>query len=213
MFLKDILNEKEESLIRKFYELQVKKPTRGDWASTCAKDLDQLGINLSTQEIRNMKRNQFKNMLKEKIDELAFRYLIDKRGKKGSEMKYFSLQMSDYLLPSTMGLTISEKQEMLSIKNRMVQISYNFHQNKNVDKCVCGEEETMEHIYSCRLLNKEEQQLSFKLIFNGNIGEQITILRIFQNNMKERKRFLNNEKLKNKYFHVIPNGDPLYDYL
>ena len=53
---KDILNENEESLIRKFYELQVKNPTKGDWASTCAKDLDQLGINLSTQEIRNMKR-------------------------------------------------------------------------------------------------------------------------------------------------------------
>ena len=82
MFLKDILNEKEESLIRKFYELQVKNPTRGDWASTCDKDLDQLGINLSTEEIRNMKRNQFKNMLKEKIEKLAFKYLIEKRGKR-----------------------------------------------------------------------------------------------------------------------------------
>ena len=69
----------------------------------------------------------------------------------------------------------------------------------------------MEHIYSCKLLNKEEQQLSFKLIFNGNIGEQIKIFKIFQNNMKERERLLNNEKLKNS--HVIPNGDPLYDYL
>ena len=37
MFLRDILNEKEESLIRKFYELQVKKATKGDGASTCAK--------------------------------------------------------------------------------------------------------------------------------------------------------------------------------
>ena len=213
MFLKDILNENEESLIRKFYELQVKKPTKGDWASTCVKDLHQLGIDLSTEEIRNMKRKQFKNMLKEKINELAFNYLIEKRGKKGSEIKFLSLRMSDYLLPSTSGLTISEKQEMFSIKNRMVQISYNFPQNKNIDKCVCGEEETMEHIYSCKLLNKEKYQLSFNLIFTGNIGEQITIFKIFQNNMKERERLLNNQKLKNKNFHVIPNGDPLYDYL
>ena len=109
MFLKDILNESNESLIRKFYELQVKKPTKGDWASICVKDLNQLGLNLSTEEIRNMKRKQFKNMLKEKIDELAFNYLIEKRGKKGSEIKFFSLRMSDYLLPSTSGLTISEK--------------------------------------------------------------------------------------------------------
>ena len=94
--------------------------------------------------------------------------------------------MSDYLLPSTSGLTISEKQEMFSIKNRMVQISYNFPQNKNIDECLCGEKETLEHIYSCKLLNKEEHQLSFNLIFTGNIGEQITIFKIFQNNMKER---------------------------
>ena len=114
---------------------------------------------------------------------------------------------------SNTGLTISEKQEMLSIKNRMVQISYNFPQNKIIDKCQCGEEETMEHIYCCKLLNKEEHQLSFKLIITGNIGEQITIFKIFQNNMKERERLLNNEKLKNQNFHVIPNGDPLYDYL
>ena len=114
-------------------------------------------------------------MLKEKINELAFNYIIEKRGKKGSEIKFLSLRMSDYLLPSTSGLTISEKQEMFSIKNRMVQISYNFPQNKNIDKCVCGEEETMEHIYSCKLLNKEKYQSSFNLIFTGNIGEQITI--------------------------------------
>ena len=62
MFLKDILNENEESLIRKFYELQVQKPTRGDWASTCKENLKQLDINLSTEEMRKMKKNQFKTI-------------------------------------------------------------------------------------------------------------------------------------------------------
>ena len=57
MFLKDILNENEGSLIRKFYGIQVRKPPKGDWASTCAAHLKQLKINLSTEEIRNMKRN------------------------------------------------------------------------------------------------------------------------------------------------------------
>ena len=36
--------KKKECLIRKFYELQVQNPTRGDWASSCDKDLYQLGI-------------------------------------------------------------------------------------------------------------------------------------------------------------------------
>ena len=122
--------------------------------------------------------------------------------------------MSDYLLPSTKGLTISEKQEMFAIKNRMVQISYNFPQNKSIDKCQCGEEESMEHIYSCKLLNKQEEyQLPYKMIFIGNIGEQIMIFRTFQNNMKEREKLLKNEKQKNENSHVIPCGDPLYNDL
>ena len=108
MFLKDILNEKEESLIRKFYELQTKKPTKGDWASTCTENLAQLKINLSIEDIKKMKRNQFKNILKQKINELAFQYLMKKKGKKGCEIEYLSLRMSDYLALIT-GLTILYK--------------------------------------------------------------------------------------------------------
>ena len=42
-------------------------------------NLIQLKINLSIEDIREMKRNQFKNMLKQKINELAFQYLIKKK--------------------------------------------------------------------------------------------------------------------------------------
>ena len=118
--------------------------------------------------------------------------------------------MSDYLAPIT-ALTISEKQEMFAIKNRMVQISYNFPNNKKIETCLCGQEENMEHIYLCKILNKETEQLiPYKKIFNGNIREQITIFKIFQKNMKEREKYLNIERQNNENLHVIPSGDPLY---
>ena len=102
---------------------------------------------------------------------------------------------------------------MFSIKNRMVQISYNFPQNKKIKNCQCGQEETMEQIYSCKILNKEEgQQIPYKKIFNGNIGEQITIFKTFQN-MKEREKMLNKHTQKDENFHLIPYGDPLYNNL
>ena len=210
MFLKDILNENEDSLIRKFYEIQLRKPTKGDWASTCAANLKQLKINLSTEEIRNMKRNAFKNILKKQINELAFGYLIEKRGKKGSEVNHVSLRMADYLAPNNSGLSILEKQEMFAVINRMVPISYNFHQNNKIDICPCGQEETMEHIYICKILNNEEQIEPYQKIFTGNIGEQITVFKRFQINMKEREQLLQ-KKMKNENHHVIPNGDPLYN--
>ena len=134
--------------------------------------------------MRQMKRNQFKNILKIKINELAFTYLIQKRGIKGREVEYSSLRMADYLAPNSSGLTILEKQEMFAVINRMINISYNFPQNKKIDICPCGQEETMEHIYYCKQLNIKEEILSYEKIFNGNIGEQVVIFRRFTENIK-----------------------------
>ena len=70
--------------------------------------------------------------------------------------------MANYLAPNNSGLSISEKQEMFSVINRMVQISYNFPQYNKIDICQCGQEETMEHLYICKILNSEEQKEPYK---------------------------------------------------
>ena len=49
-----------------------------------------------------------------------------------------------------------------------------------IDLCHCGQEETMEHIYDCKLLNKKEPIIAYKQTFKGNIGEQVTILQRFK---------------------------------
>ena len=54
MFFKDIFNENERSFLRIFYEIQVRKTNKGDWASTCIANIKQLKTNLSTEEIRNL---------------------------------------------------------------------------------------------------------------------------------------------------------------
>ena len=148
-----------------------------------------------------------------KINELGFRYLLKKRGKKGQEVEHFTLRMADYLAPNNSGMTIEEKQQLFAIINRMVNISYNFPQNKTVDLCYCGELETMEHIYHCKLLNKEDPIISYNQIFNGNIGEQVTILRRFETNMKEREhiKIQNKECRTTENFHVIQYCDPQYN--
>ena len=116
--------------------------------------------------------------------------------------------MADYLAPNNSGLSIQEKQEMFSVINRMVPISYNFQQNSKMDICPCGQEETMEHIYICKILKNKEQIEPYQKIFTGNIGEQVTVFKRFQINMKERELLLQ-KKMKNENHHVIPNGDPL----
>ena len=110
--------------------------------------------------------------------------------------------MADYLVPNN---SISEKKQMFAIINRMVRISYNYPQNNKIDLCHCGKDETLEHIYNCKLLNKEDPIFSYKQIFKGNIGEQVTIFLRFEYNMKQRA------KIQNETFHVIHVSDPLYN--
>ena len=74
LYLKYILEQPEDSLIKKFFILQLSKPTRGDWASSCQEDLKSLKITLSNQEIQEMTKNKFTSLIKERIKENALNY-------------------------------------------------------------------------------------------------------------------------------------------
>ena len=106
LYLKYILEEDDESSLSKFFQLQLEFPTKGDWASTCQKDLEELRIEKSLEDIKLMGKRQFKKILIENGRENAFKYLISKKGSKGKENDESELCMTDYLVPSTI-LTIS----------------------------------------------------------------------------------------------------------
>ena len=67
-------------------KLQIENPTRGDWASTCKKDLKELNLNFSLDDIKYMSKIKFSQILKERIIKNAFNYLMKKGGKKGEEI-------------------------------------------------------------------------------------------------------------------------------
>ena len=86
-FLKYILQQAPESSVAKMYQLQLENPKRGDWASTAKKNLQDLNINLSNEEIRNMFKSTFIKLVRNKCKESAFRYLTNKRVKKGKDIE------------------------------------------------------------------------------------------------------------------------------
>jgi hypothetical protein len=51
LYLKYILEEKEESLLSRFFKLQLAEPSKGDWVSNCIEDLKELEIEDSLEEI------------------------------------------------------------------------------------------------------------------------------------------------------------------
>ena len=60
----------------------MEKPKQGDWASSCEKDIENLNLNLTFEDIRKIKKTKFTQILKEKIHEAALKYLLEKQGGK-----------------------------------------------------------------------------------------------------------------------------------
>ena len=133
-----------------------------------------------------MKKEKYKSIVKEKVSEAALKYLINKQGKKGREIKYPFLEMSDYLLPFN-NQSIEEKREMFAVKTSMVNITANFSTNSET-KCECGQRENMKHIYECKIYNKENPEVEFEKIYNGNLNEQKMVFRKFKQNMQKREK-------------------------
>ena len=117
--------------------------------------------------------------------------------------------MADYLSPNNTGLTIADKQDMFSVINRMVKISYNFPRNQNIEYC-CGQVKIMEHIYNCKLLNPEEATLSYRYLFSGNLGQQIAV---YKRNFEESEKPKSENQNERNCSHAIPHRDPLYSPL
>ena len=58
--------------------------------------------------------------------------------------------------------------------------------------CFCGEEEDMEHVYTCKQLNSEEPITEYKNIYSENIDQISYVYKRFMENMKTREQILIN---------------------
>ena len=66
MFLKNILDQEDDALIKEMYSEQKKKSIRGDWSRQVEEDLKVLEIGLSKEDIAEMKKIKFKTLLTRK---------------------------------------------------------------------------------------------------------------------------------------------------
>ena len=186
----------------------MEQKARGDWATTVLDDLKELRFYISLDDLKLMSENMFKNILNRRIKENALKYLTGRQKSKGKPIKYTEIQMAEYLLPKNSKLTISQKQQMFSVKNRMIEISENFHGKDMDNKCSCGQLETILHIYNCETLDTGEKiLLEYDNIYNGKIEDQIRIFEKVESNLKKR------EQLKQKENADTPRYSSVIRYL
>ena len=92
------------------------------------------------------------------------------------------------------------------IRNKITNIPNNYKSRNQKIKCWCGEDEEIEHIYSCKILNKNEKiEIKYEEMYRNNLKKQMQILRILEKNL-ERRKSMNNE---NEIFPCDLLQDPL----
>ena len=67
MFLHYILAQKEESLMKKFFNAQLENSSKTDWTSQVERDLRELEIKSTLEDIRSMSKNKLKDHIMKKI--------------------------------------------------------------------------------------------------------------------------------------------------
>ena len=75
MFLQYLLQQEEDSLLKKFFVAQMENPVKGDWILQAKKDLDEVNVDVDMEEIKIMSQENFKHKVKAAVNKAAFNYL------------------------------------------------------------------------------------------------------------------------------------------
>ena len=198
-------------MLYKFFKIQLESSSKTDWTTTCMNNLEELKVEKSLDEIREMSNMQYKNLLNEKVRKTAFTYLTEKQRSKGGDISYTDLHMAEYLMPNSNIQSNTVKREIFAIRNKMVNIPANYSSSKIEHNCKCGMREDMEHVYTCTMLNSKTTDIKFDEIYSSNTKLISEVNRRFQNNMNKREEIndQNEEEIKLKT-HAILSSDPLY---
>ena len=195
MFLFYILKQDPSSMIFKFFESQNNHGSPKDWVSTIKKDLKELDIENDFEQIKVMKKLDFKKMVTNRIEKKGMKVLEEKKANhsKVKTLKHENKGMQKYLKHSKMKITIEERQLIFKMRSEVTNIKMNYKGMYENFQCeVCNEEdETQEHILKCKILNKDDfENVEYSKIKNGNIIKMVKVARKFKKNLKIREKCL-----------------------
>ena len=154
-FLHYILNEDENSLVRRFLQAQM-ECSKGDWITTVNADMEELEMDMTLEDIKMLSKTGWKELVSKKVQKRAFNYLSELKSthSKARNLQYSRLRLQSYLKSNQNDLSIQEKQFAFAARTRMLDLKGNFKIGQMVTKCRRCEkaEETQEHLLHCPTL-------------------------------------------------------------
>ena len=190
-----LLNKPDEELVKRFFNVQKQFSDRDDWIRQVEDDKQSLDIVLSEEEIRLMKKDSFKKILKAKLCEKArdFLYKLKEGHSKTSNLGNFSLQ--EYL--KSENLSTNEKKLLFSLRTRSYDVKSNY-KNKfkfNMQCRYCENESEVEsevHLINCSKISEnidpdvDLADACYDNIFSEEIEDQVSITKVFNNIQRTR---------------------------
>ena len=158
--------------MKKVFDAQIRFPTKGDWASEVKEILEELKINLTFKDIKEIPKNKLKYIVKLAIEKAAFTYLIgiQKQKQKGRNINYINFVLQPYFSPRE-NFKLEAQRELFALRTKMNYIPANFCSSKVINKCdKCQCEMDNEHLFNCT--SKNPNNITYNHILNGTIFEQ-----------------------------------------
>ena len=128
MYYWNILQKDDSELVKKVFVTQRSLVTKNDWVTQLENDLSECRISLSEEQIRSMKKDKFKALVKKQIKTVSKEYLINLRSNHSkSENLLVKDFMKDYLKSEK--ISTDEKKLLFAMQTRTVNVKTNFRNN------------------------------------------------------------------------------------
>ena len=199
LFLHYILNQDRNSLMYKVFKTQLKNRTQKDWVTTVIQDFKELNWKIKFKEIRNMKKNEFVNIVKRKIEHKTLNDLVKRKEahKKVKTLNHPTLKMQKYFMASYKQMKIEECQNIFKMRCRVTKTKLNMRKMYFTHECrACKlESESDEHVTRCTVISNMNKELKsikmpgYRKPCDGNPNEQLEISQIFYSNLKILENF------------------------
>ena len=188
LYLHYILTSDQDETLAKVFWAQKKDPIEGDWWLTIQNDLCEFGLDhYSLNDIQQMKKEKFKEIVKEKCTKSAFDYLISEKQKqtKMENLNYVELKMQNYLKSNE--IFIRKKKVLYKFRTRMINVGYNY--GRKIKCSLCGiSDDTQHHLFQCNKL--ETTDFNYMDIFGSNPEKQNTAALVCDKVFRERETLL-----------------------
>ena len=210
MFLHYLLQQNEKSLLYSFFQKQHECPSKGDWWLDVQKDLIELKLTTSLDEISKISKLSFKSKIKVAIQEAAFEFLKCSKNEKSKlkDLLYDELKIQKYF--NSDDLLTSEKKLLFQLRTRMLNVKENF-KNAHLD-LVCPlcqtKNDTQQHLLECQIILKDscsvvDPEMQYSDLFGKDVRKQALLTRIFRAHMKTRSTILSKETSPYRVTQVI----------